>query len=365
MLKNILIVVGILLAVLALIAFVFNRYFRPEAKTVVEFLKNNPERSSVYVVRNGKMTLNLRSDRKMPLASAVKIIVAIEFSEQAAAGKVDPQEAILLADLDRFYLTDTDGGAHPEWLKEMTDKSKITNGSIPLWEVAKGMIKFSSNANTEYLMMRLGFDKLNARLDSLGVKNHDKMYPIVSSLFVVSNDKNVESKRFLQEIKDMTLENYVKRCFEIHEKWKVAPDSSFRKTFVFSDIDLQKIWSDRLMGSTTKEYAAIVQKINSHTYFSEKTHAVLDPIMEYIFDTAPLNRKIYTHLGMKGGSTAWILTEAMYATTNKGNQVEAAIFFNDLTEMEMMRLQMSLNAFRLACVSEEKSAEMRKELMGL
>jgi D-alanyl-D-alanine carboxypeptidase len=365
MLKNILIVVGILVAVLGLIAFAFTRYFRPDAKTVVEFLKNNPDRSSVYLVRNGDVTLDLRSDRKMPLASTVKIIVAIEFAEQAAAGKIDPQQAIPLADLDHFYLAGTDGGVHPVWLKEMADKNKITNGTIPLWEVAKGMIKFSSNANTEYLMMRLGFDKLNARLDSLGVKNHDKIYPIVSSLFVFSNDRNVESKLFLQQIKDMTLENHVKRCFEIHEKWKVAPDSSFKKTFVDFGDDLEKIWSDRLMGSTTKEYAGIVQKINSHTYFSEKTHAVLDPIMEYIFETAPLNRKVYKHMGMKGGSTAWVLTEAMYATTHKGNRVEAAIFFNDLTEMETVRLEMSINAFRLACMSAEKSAEMRKELMGL
>ena len=80
----------------------------------------------------------------------------------------------------------------------------------------------------------------------------------------------------------MTLENYIKRCFQIHEKWKAAPDSSFKKSFVFPDMDLQKIWSDRLIGSTTKEYAAIVQKINNRTYFSEKTHAILNPIMEYI-----------------------------------------------------------------------------------
>ena len=65
-------------------------------------------------MRNGNVTVDLRSDRKMPLASTVKIIVAIEFSEQAAAGKINPQEAVPLADLDRFYLTDTDGGAHPD-----------------------------------------------------------------------------------------------------------------------------------------------------------------------------------------------------------------------------------------------------------
>jgi D-alanyl-D-alanine carboxypeptidase len=364
MLKKILIVVGIIGAVIFLIAFIFIRYFRPEAKTVVDFLKNNPERSAVYVIRNGKTLLDLRSDRKMPLASTVKIIVAIEFAEQAAAGKIDPKETVSLTDLDRFYLTDTDGGAHPDWIKDMNEKKLVIDGKISLMEVAKGMIQFSSNANTEYLMMRLGFDQLNARLDSLGIKNHDKMYPIAASLFVFSNDKKVDNKQFLQEVTNLTQEDYVKRCFEMHEKLKDAPDSSFKKTFVFPDMDLQKIWSDRLIGSTAKEYAGIVQKINSRRYFSEKTHAVLDPIMEYIFEIMPLNRRIYTHLGMKGGSTAWILTEAMYATTQKGNQAEVAIFFNDLTEEEAMHLQMSLNAFRLACTSEEKSAEMAKVLMN-
>ena len=42
------------------------------------------------------------------------------------------------------------------WQRYLEKTGKITEGAISLEEVAKGMVKFSSNANAEYLMEVLG-----------------------------------------------------------------------------------------------------------------------------------------------------------------------------------------------------------------
>lgn len=95
---------------------------------------------------------------------------------------MNPDELVFLSDLDKFYVPNTDGGAHSSWLKSVKDK--ISDDKIAIREIAKGMIKFSSNANTQWLLNKLEIQKVNTRIDSLGLKNHSKIYNIVSALFV-------------------------------------------------------------------------------------------------------------------------------------------------------------------------------------
>ena len=52
----------------------------------------------------------------MPLASTVKIIVAIEFAKQAAHNIFNENKKIPLSELDKYYLPNTDGDAHPNWV---------------------------------------------------------------------------------------------------------------------------------------------------------------------------------------------------------------------------------------------------------
>eukprot|EP01034_Spumella_vulgaris_P007163 gene7163-9124_t len=77
----------------------------------------------------------------MPLASTVKIILAIEYARQAAAGEIDADEVVPIAELEKFHVDNTDGGAHESWLAS-----------------------FSSNANAEWLLDKLGSEKVEAEL---------------------------------------------------------------------------------------------------------------------------------------------------------------------------------------------------------
>jgi len=132
----------------------------------LNFLKEHPNKMAIKLVRNDAVLASRNPNKIMPLASTVKILVTIEYAEQAANKLIDPDQAISLDELDKFYIPKTDGGAHPSWLKSVKDK--IHNNTISIREIAKGMIAYSSNANTEWLCKKLGLENINNRKDSLG-----------------------------------------------------------------------------------------------------------------------------------------------------------------------------------------------------
>tara|TARA_Y100000385_G_scaffold291524_1_gene370049 strand:- start:1174 stop:2265 length:1092 start_codon:yes stop_codon:yes gene_type:complete len=353
MLKKTFIILTIILAILVTAYIGIKQYFKPNAETVLNFIVENPDKSAITLIRNDSQLADINSDRMMPLASTVKIIIAIEYAIQAANGKIDPNEMIDLSSLDR-YAVGYDGGAHRAWLRGSTDF--MEDDQIQLREVAKGMIKYSSNANTEWLSERLGLDKINSRLDSLGLKDHSEIYYLASSIFIGKEKfPDLNGEDLALAISAVPLKEYIEATQTIHAKLAL-PDTAYKKKVGDLNMDVQKVWSDNLPSSTTKEYVSIMKKINSREYFNPQTHEYLDEVMEYILEN-PANKIWLDHSGMKGGSTAFVLTKALYATDNEGNKTEMAYFFNELGLIEMRRLMRSMNEFELKVLRDDRFRE--------
>ena len=345
-LKIIGIIVGALVLLLGGVAvYAYFKYFNVEGDFVADFIQKNPDKAALYWVRNDSLLASHNPDRKMPLASTVKTIIAIEFAQQVAAGKLDPNEPVPLYEPARFYLEGTDGNAHPQWLKYLRENNRIQQGRVPLLDIAQGMIRFSSNANTEYLMARLGLPAINANLSALGLTRHDSLYPFVSALYVASAERSAKGLSL------MPLPMYLERAQGYFDTLRV--DTTLKQTFKMANVSLpvQRVWSDRLPGGTARQYAELMQKIQSRTYFDEKTQAVLESIMEWPMEAFDSNRQKYLHLGAKGGSTAFVLTYALYATDRAQNRTQLVFFFNGLTPVESTLLQAQLTAFQQKVLS--------------
>ena len=56
--------------------------FRDNPDYVLNHLKNHPETSSLYVAENGEELITYQSDVVRPLASTVKILIAVEYAMQ-------------------------------------------------------------------------------------------------------------------------------------------------------------------------------------------------------------------------------------------------------------------------------------------
>ncbi len=326
-------------------------FSQPAADSLLNFIKQNKSRSSIFLKENDTVLARLNEDKVMPLASTVKIIVAIEFAKQAAHNVFNENKTIALSELNKYYIPNTDGDAHPNWISYEKEKGNIANDSVKLIDVAKGMIQFSSNANTEYLMDMLGFDNVENNLRLLGLKKHTPIYPLVSALFLYQNPKNLPEDKILKEIKRLSNEQYARACILIHNELK--HDSTYKEKFRPQDLTLrmQKEWSDRLPASTTKEYVQLCTILNNRRYFDEKTYSVLSTVLETIMEN-PANQAWLSHAGMKGGSTIFVLTKALYATLKSGTEIEMAYFFNNLSGAENHTLQGWMNDFELKVLTD-------------
>jgi len=328
------------------------------ADSLLNFISKNRNKASIFLKKNDAVIAHLNEDKVMPLASTVKIIIAIEFAKQAGNNVFDENSYVTIRELDKYYLQGTDGNAHPLWLAYERNKGPMKGDSVKLIDVARGMIMFSSNANSEFLMDFLGFDNIKSNLPLLGLKKHTTIYPLVSSLFVYQNPQNYKEDKIIRGIRQLKDEEYWRFIYFIHKQLKFDPN--FKKKFRPQDLTMkmQKHWSDRLPASTTKEYVQIATILNNRRFLGANVYAVLSEILETIMEN-PGNAAQFKHAGMKGGSTAFVLTKTLYATLKDGTKIEMAYFFNDLTDEENSKLRLWMNDFELQVLTNE---EFRKKV---
>jgi hypothetical protein len=113
----------------------------------------------------------LDADRLFPLASVRKVLTLGAYAVGAAGGAFDPGESIAVEDIERWYLPDTDGGAHRlarEWWG-----SHI----VPLGAVTEAMVRFSDNASADYLLDRVGSAAVDAFARRMGMSAQEPILP--------------------------------------------------------------------------------------------------------------------------------------------------------------------------------------------
>ncbi|MFD1179484.1 serine hydrolase [Paenibacillus puldeungensis] len=320
---------------------------RKTEQDVLEFLAQQPDCSSVVAIENGQVVIDYQSNVKRPLASVLKIVIAAEFAEQAAQGTIQPDEMISLADLNRFYIPNSDGNAHSSWLghlgQETTDGAE-SSGFVPLIEVTRGMIQFSSNANTEFLMEKLGLDNINRRITALGLSEHDPIYPVSSAMLMyahlIKNDC-LSSRQAEQAMKNFSDEQYVAIANQLFDMIRQLPDTISDLNRINLPLSAQAVWSDRLPRSTAKEYAQLLQSIQN----GERLSPIALPIFYDIMERKPNPESPIERIGFKGGSTLDILNEALYYRDKAGNEGQLVIFIHERKRMELFWLKNKLDLF--------------------
>ena len=94
-----------------------------------------------------------RPDAAQPVASVGKLLIFIEYTWQVFNGVLSNDEMISIDELNWYDLERTDGGAHQRFLATYPN----TTQAISLWDIAsRGMMQYSSNAASDYILLRLG-----------------------------------------------------------------------------------------------------------------------------------------------------------------------------------------------------------------
>ena len=358
--KKRLIIYGVITLIVGIAGYAL---FRDNPNYVIQHLKEHPESSSFYLAENGEPVITYQSTFIRPLASTVKILIAVEYSMQIEESKIQQEQRISLNDLNRFYLKNTDGGAHEAWLDAMKQDGGIQNNEVTLHDVAKGMITYSSNANTDYLINLLGVDAINKRKSELDLTQHEDVYPIVSALFIpdsIQKDGMTE-KDLINALQKLSMEDYRKLAQSISLQMRSGEISASEATFDLSPA-VQRVWSDRLIGASANDYGKLLAHISNDELPPIATETIRD-LMEWPMKFNEENYKTYTHIGAKGGSTLFVLNNAMYAENLKGDQYEMVLLLNDLNFYERFLLSLNRNSFESKLMNDaEYRNKVREEL---
>lgn len=128
---------------------------QPNDVAIVCMPLNNP-RSVVF--HNAGMSF--------PLASVSKLLILLEYAQRVDTGAIPLDEMVSVAQLDRYNLPRTDRGAHDRFMDTYPDNVQ----NISLWDIAtEGMIQFSSNAASDYLLNRMAPIDWNTLHTQLGI----------------------------------------------------------------------------------------------------------------------------------------------------------------------------------------------------
>jgi len=336
---------------------------RDNPEYVLNHLKDNPQTTSLYVAENGVALTTYQSDVVRPLASTVKILIAAEYAMQIDAGNLNKDSSVPLADLNRYYLKNSDGNAHEEWLKTMKSEGKIKNNEVTLHDVAKGMVTYSSNANTDYLIELLGISAINERAKVLGLTQHEDIYPIVSALLIPDHIKkeSMGKKQLIKKLEAMPIGEYRTLAEELSEQMKEEIIRIEDVTFD-SSMDEQKVWSDRLIGASANDYGKLLAAISNDQLPTTASETMRD-LLEWPMQLNESNHDRFVHLGSKGGSTAFILTDALYAEDHNGDKIEIVLMTDDLKFWQGILIRNNMNSFESKLLgSEEYRLEVQREL---
>lgn len=330
------VVVVILVGLIGFVSWVKWQDDKKNEWDVMSFIKDHPDQSALYLICNDQVEISHQENKPMVLASTVKIIIAIEYSKQVADGTINKDELVPLGDLACYYIPNTDGGAHEAWLKTIEEEYKGKPNSASIQEVAKGMIHFSSNANTEYLLDLLGVNNINKNLYELQLTKHDDLYYFTSSFFIpiyLKLTESLSSKEIREQIKHMDPQTYQDYAYKVHQQLKQGKTNEFIENIsLINNIEIQKATSNRLPKATVKDYAHLMNQINQDEILSEEILAILKDILgRYPKESMP-----FSELGFKGGSTDFVTTWAMYAIDDAGNHLSVAAFIDDQKRLDIM-----------------------------
>lgn len=141
---------------------------------LVAWAKDHPRQSAIVVWREGdrRPLLSLGAERRMPLASTRKVLILLAASRAAVGGRLDLTAPVPQAELDRWYLPGTDGGAHPAALEAYGDDWTVRTA-------LQAMITFSDNAAADWLLARVGGPAVVDRLvHRLGLRQQDPIWSL-------------------------------------------------------------------------------------------------------------------------------------------------------------------------------------------
>ena len=309
---------------------------------IAKHIKLHPKNCSLLLIKNLEKLVGINEDVKRPLASIYKLIILLEYLDQCKKGKIHPTNQVHFSQLKRFWIHPIDS-AFMQWYHSV--KNKIKKHSTTLSEVVKGMLQYSSNTNTDYLISLLGIDEIGKQLQKYHLMDHDPVIPINTSVLAsLSEFKAIHTPSSLGQL----AQEYFKTMLN-GEKIE-GVDLNLLNDFGYEN---QCRWSDLLPHSSAKTYGEVLRTLQR----LQQNNMELESVMKWFSKLK--NYKGFTG-GMKLGFTPKVFNSVLYATDKSGNEYQLVYFLDNLSTLERKEMEFASNDFNLKMLKDPHFVEQFK-----
>lgn len=314
------------------------------------------------------------AEQPLPLASTIKIVLLAAYAEQVEQGRLQPDQPVMLADWQRYYLPGTDGSAHQTSLQQLgilTGESGFALDpaqTVTLDELARAMIVQSDNAAADYLLDRIGSAAISDLIERAGLEQQELP---MSSLGMFLSWRNHEQPRQQREhieqlaaLSDTEYRQTVERLAEryIHSAWGQA-ERDWRRSASLPDLTYQAFATAELAPrGSAADYARIMAGIASNSFISPEVSQRMRSYLNWPMQFAG-NQARFSEFAAKGGSLPGLITEAFYVIPQAGDFAEqqrvVVLFMPELPLAAFLRLNQTFGhqEFMLRLAEEAAFAE--------
>ncbi len=335
----------------------FTNQLRLRRSELVDTILMNPKTTSVvtYTVDGQGELVNdgyeifFNADTPLVTASTMKVIVLAAYESAVAKGEMDPNEQVAIANLERNYLPKTDGNAHINGLASLgikTDELGFAldqETTITLDDIARIMIHYSGNTETDYLLERLGIDEVNS---IQGMGQHTPIRPILGAALAMINHEHPildanQRQILIKEIEQGDYQ-YFDNLVDLYlndQDWR-SKQIEFMKSGEYINSFTQVGWEGQVEASqflpkgTARRYANIMAKIASGQFISKIVSEKMQQKLESIPGDWPVRLLYCQRFGDKGGLTAGLINLVSYCVPKSGplagKERVVVIFTNEL-----------------------------------
>lgn len=281
----------------------------------------------------------LNADVPMPLASVVKVVHLVAYAEAVAAGELEPLTTVPIADIEAYYQPGLDLGSHLRSVNELAERGR-TFGDPPnvlLEEVPGMMMRYSSNAATDYLHMLLGQRRIEETAVALNLTSQTAPCPFLGQFLAMGNftRENVDDRTAVTQLM-ANPEEYGRVVMELTLAYASstefrAEQQAWRSSTRRPNGQTQRTFTENLNAhGTAQEYADLMAQIALNGLGNPDSSYLTRRYLEWPMQF-PANQALFTNLGFKNGSLPGVLTTVYYAyPLNDATPIVVALFFHNL-----------------------------------
>ena len=283
-------------------------------------------------------TVFIHADEPRIMASTMKIVVLAAYADAIANGDIAPQETVRVADWESYYLPMSDGNAHLIGLKSLGMASdelgfaRDQAAQITLDDLARLMTHYSENAATDYLIQRLGTERMTSILEKAGIENHTPVGMTLGVALAALDHENPSfSPQALQDLAAASPDEQAAafdrlvQLYTTDPKWRAAQiDFMISLKENAESLDPEALLNNQVLAvqffpqGTAREYAQLMAKTASGRLISVEVSGIMQEMLESVPGDWPLDLLFYERFGAKDGIAPGVLTMASYALPSRG-----------------------------------------------